>query len=500
MSNTEKPQRSRANRSCGNCRGRRIRCDRQVPACANCATAKLQCQGYGLRLSWPRVGDRKRALLVPDLGPRDNCNAPPGDVSNSRFFINMQHRHVAAHYNAMSSSNVRVITQTVSQNQLPKSIPLSLVDEKDTSLLHYYLQNAASFFLNPLGSLAQLLLQVGLADSSPSSAAVLNGLLAISALHVSGEERAIKFKTKAIIMTQASLNAEGSGSTVIAKLAASMLLYLYETLHMSSPKAWSTYLGGVKQILLLSTGCSPFSQSYQTVLDWIIYHETMAKFGQLYWPKDGGLTPFCHKRVSSLFRKHADYERDAEMDATGCDPHILEVISNIFDLTNGKGGFVASQPAELLELEWELRIKLKRLPESGLVSGTSSWMHAITMLHCLAAQLWVNRSVNGYLGTEGSHQWLVAQAVDILGQLTICDIPWPLFIIAGEMRTEEQRRTMLNIIVRTQERSKSKHMDMVEELVEATWNYNDLDPSGLLHYNDKLRCVIQAYPWILPFT
>ncbi|KAK7222934.1 hypothetical protein V2G26_010937 [Clonostachys chloroleuca] len=127
-------------------------------------------------------------------------------------------------------------------------------------------------------------------------------------------------------------------------------------------------------------------------------------------------------------------------------------------------------------------------------------MHAITMLHCLAAQLWVNRSVNGYLGTEGSHQWLVAQAVDILDQLTICDIPWPLFIIAGEMRTEEQRRTMLNIIVRTQERSKSKHMDMVEELVEATWNYNDLDPSGLLHYNDKLRCVIQAYPWILPFT
>lgn len=98
--------------------------------------------------------------------------------------------------------------------------------ERRTKLLD--LQNAASFFLNPLGSLAQLLLQVGLADSSPSSAAVLNGLLAISALHVSGEERAIKFKTKAIIMTQASLNAEGSGSTVIAKLAASMLLYLYE--------------------------------------------------------------------------------------------------------------------------------------------------------------------------------------------------------------------------------------------------------------------------------
>uniref|UniRef100_A0A0B7KGI2 Zn(2)-C6 fungal-type domain-containing protein n=1 Tax=Bionectria ochroleuca TaxID=29856 RepID=A0A0B7KGI2_BIOOC len=275
----EEPQRSRAGRSCGNCRGRRIRCDRRVPACANCATAKLQCQGYGLRLSWPRVGDRKRALLAPGLGSWDHCNTPQRDVSNSTFFINMQEGHVAAYYNAMSLSSVN-------------------------------LQNAASFFLNPLGSLAQLLLQIGLADSSPSSAAVLNGLLAISALHVSGEERAIKFKTKAIAMTQASLKAEGSGSTVIAKIAASMLLYLYETLHMSSPKAWSTYLGGVKQILSLSKRCSPFSKSYQTILDWIIYHETMAKFGQLYWPKEGGLTPFCHQRVSSFFLKRPEYEEN----------------------------------------------------------------------------------------------------------------------------------------------------------------------------------------------
>ncbi|CAG9984561.1 unnamed protein product [Clonostachys byssicola] len=496
----EERQRSKAGRSCGNCRGRRIRCDRKVPACANCTAAKLQCQGYGLRLSWPRAGDRKRALLAPDVGSWDNCNAPPGGVSNSRYFINMQDRHVAAYYNAMSSSSVRVITQTVFPNQLPKSIPLSLIDEKDTSLLHYYLQNAASFFLNPLGSLAQLLLQIGLADSSPSSAAVLNGLLAISALHVSGEERAIKFKTKAIAMTQASLNAEGSGSTVIAKIAASMLLYLYETLHMSSPKAWSTYLGGVKQILLLSTECSPFSKSYQTILDWIIYHETMAKFGQLYWPKNGGLTPFCHRRVSSFFREHHEYEKTDEMDATGCDLHILEVISAAFDLTNGKGGLVPSQPAEFLGLEWQLRTKLMELPDSGLILGTSSWMHATTILHCLAALLWINRSVNGYLGTEGSHQWLVAQAVNILDQLTICDLPWPLFIIAGEMRMEEQRRIMLKTIAQTQERSKSNHMDMVEELVEAIWNYNDLDPSGLLQYNDKLRCVIQAYPWILPFT
>ncbi|VUC30005.1 unnamed protein product [Clonostachys rosea] len=489
---------SKAGRSCGNCRGRRIRCDRRAPSCANCVAAKLQCQGYGIRLSWPRAGDKKRAVLAPDLGPWDKCNVPQAKVLKSRFFINMENWHVAAYYNAMSSSGVRTMKETACQNQIPKPIHLSLVEEKDTSLLHYYLQNAASFLLNPMGSLAQMLLQIGLADSSPSSVAVLNGLLAISALHVSGEARAIKFKTKAITMTKASLNVEGPVSTVMGNLAASMLLYLFETLHMSSPTAWSTYLGGVKQVLRHSARRGAFSK-YKVILDWIVYHETMAKFGQLYWPKDGGLTPFCHNRASSLFQKPG-LEDDDVMDATGCDRHILDVISQIFDLSNGKEASVPSPPTNFLGLECQLRQKLRKLPESDLVPGTSPWMHAITMLHCLAAILWMNRSVNGYLGTEGSHQSLVAQAVEIIVRLKICDLPWPLFIIAGEMRTEEQRRIVLDIIFQTRERSKSKHMDMVQELVEALWNYNDLDPNGLLHYNEKLRCVIQAYQWILPFT
>lgn len=90
------------------------------------------------------------------------------------------------------------------------------------------MQNAGSFLLNPLGSLAHLLLQIGLTDSSPSSVAVLNGLLAISALHVSGEARAISFKSKAIAMTRVSLSPSNPDSVVISNLAASMLLYLYE--------------------------------------------------------------------------------------------------------------------------------------------------------------------------------------------------------------------------------------------------------------------------------
>lgn len=40
---------------------RKVQCDQGVPTCKRCATAHRECEGYGLRLSWPRDNDRKRA-------------------------------------------------------------------------------------------------------------------------------------------------------------------------------------------------------------------------------------------------------------------------------------------------------------------------------------------------------------------------------------------------------------------------------------------------------
>lgn len=42
---------------------RKVRCDLQLPRCNNCTKAKRVCQGYGTKLSWPRNGDRKRAII-----------------------------------------------------------------------------------------------------------------------------------------------------------------------------------------------------------------------------------------------------------------------------------------------------------------------------------------------------------------------------------------------------------------------------------------------------
>jgi hypothetical protein len=43
---------------------RRVACDRQVPSCLNCTKSNRKCLGYGVRLSWPRISDSKRAIVA----------------------------------------------------------------------------------------------------------------------------------------------------------------------------------------------------------------------------------------------------------------------------------------------------------------------------------------------------------------------------------------------------------------------------------------------------
>jgi hypothetical protein len=42
---------------------RKVLCDRAVPACRRCLKSSRKCLGYGQRLSWPKVRDRRRMIV-----------------------------------------------------------------------------------------------------------------------------------------------------------------------------------------------------------------------------------------------------------------------------------------------------------------------------------------------------------------------------------------------------------------------------------------------------
>jgi hypothetical protein len=73
-----------------------------------------------------------------------------------------------------------------------------------------------------------LILRMAFADSSSSSCAVLQAIFALASLHLYGQSQAIVFKEKALLAIEASLN-EGSGMReVLQRIAAAMILGLYE--------------------------------------------------------------------------------------------------------------------------------------------------------------------------------------------------------------------------------------------------------------------------------
>lgn len=90
-------------------------------------------------------------------------------------------------------------------------------------------QNGHRFLLTtPRGPLNRLLLNISLLDSSSSSKAVLNSLMALSCLYLGAYQQASVYKLRATSFLRVSLDPESSVVVAISNLASSMLLYLYE--------------------------------------------------------------------------------------------------------------------------------------------------------------------------------------------------------------------------------------------------------------------------------
>lgn len=109
-----------ATRGCGTCRGklpnvkpgpssndadRKILCDRGTPTCLQCARSKRTCQGYGLRLSWPRPGDGKRAIVMKRQSWR-KATKGDGYTAHARL-VNAYSRDVELHYHLTASLPIR---------------------------------------------------------------------------------------------------------------------------------------------------------------------------------------------------------------------------------------------------------------------------------------------------------------------------------------------------------------------------------------------------------
>ncbi|KAF4468016.1 hypothetical protein FALBO_5110 [Fusarium albosuccineum] len=408
-------------------------------------------------------------------------------------FLNTYSWHVAL-WQMLSEGNHTVYTPAICQ---PWSLSMA-----DTRM-------EPQFFRGTTVSLKKLTLHMALSDSSPSSKAVLQSVLALSSLRLSGDGAASAYKAKAISSLSQSLKPDNTWDEASRTLVASMLLYLYETFHATySGPSWAIYLCGVKKIAksFCSGSKASFRMDNDKLCDWLYYHETMGHFSLVWWaPEDA--PDICFLDATALLRQRYSWRAKTDEDGAGCSLAVMNTISSVFKAISleTKGPRISPKERQhLLELEKKLRKGVSELATSTSAPQVQLYSENNTLLHTIAALIFLNRAELAYSGEEPAHRALVKQGLKLIESLSACDAPWPVFTIAFELDEDWARILVLDLMSRTEKKLGYGRLTILRHLVETAWSYHDLGDdmregqSG--SYKARLHAVVRTAPYMPFFT
>lgn len=159
----------------------------------------------------------------------------------------------------------------------------------------------------------------------------------------------------------------------------------------------------------------------------------------------------------------------------------------------------SAQRSLILKLRLE---KLQQTVEDGDSQGISEQekIRQIAELYRLAGLVYLLCGPMRMATSSDEVTKKVDQGFAILEHLDTCERPFPLFIFACQARCDQRRRTVLELISRTQALHFSGSIDGVRDLVEAMWAQDDLHPEENIHFVAKATIVISSFPFMPVFT
>lgn len=131
-----------------------------------------------------------------------------------------------------------------------------------------------------------------------------------------------------------------------------------------------------------------------------------------------------------------------------------------------------------------------------IAEGSLTRQEMLTYLYRCAALIYLNRAVLKVPISSFQHRRLVREGILLLKSLGFCESAWPLFILACEASEDEQRLQILEILSETKRepRRRSNHVPLIQRMVEAIWNQNDLTLDSAVDYVSILHAVISTAP------
>ncbi|KAH7310539.1 fungal-specific transcription factor domain-containing protein [Stachybotrys elegans] len=490
------------NKRCWTCIDRKIRCDRHLPVCSNCIRSGRVCQGYGVRLSWPREDDGKRFIVHP-VADSHGSKSRLGR-SKEVYMVHTTSQDVQLYYCLTSPGHTKYPVHK------PILWPLHHLSTEKKSLFQYF-QTVIAPTLSTLSDrpLGPVLVRIALSANSPSGLAVQQAVLAFASLHRYGPQvNAVELKLSCLRALSAATSQDMEPRDIIHHVAAGMLLCKFEILQHFAPHRvltndWIWYISGAKK-LINSTPIDTFDQEGDllALIESVSYHESLYSFSRSHWQprqqvdaSDAELPFDAMKRVLQPKAKALTQQQALRMIVQICST--LRPPSDPLAQTDEYKGRV-KRLGEQAEREWAAAY----VPDAVLATAsTHNRGPVVRELYHLAALIYLGRAAGPYLVDADRITPWVRRGFRLLGALETCDRTMLLAVIGGEARTDEERMAIIDILAATETSHPVRMKDCIWNLMHALWSHDDLHAEKDLpvDYREKFTSIVSMFPLLPPF-
>ncbi|KAK7952270.1 N-terminal fungal transcription regulatory domain-containing protein [Apiospora aurea] len=267
---------------------------------------------------------------------------------------------------------------------------------------------------------------------------------------------------------------------------------------------WNMHLNGAKNMLnqLTVTGGNQFRHCF--LYTWFLYHEVLGCFSNPHLYGTHGPSSLQGGRDLGL-------DKTIIIGSLGCSIEVMEIISYVNGLRaadlRGDAAYYSAEEKTRKNEEWHrIEAKLATLeqtlaPDSTDKLSQSERTRILTTaeLYRVAASLYLQRTTNSPQALEARSIYLT-QAFQLLGNLSICTSPWPLFVIACESEADEQR---IEILLNLDKMDRERHIGnyyVLREVIEVYWKQHDLQADSARQSQTKWWDIVDlntAAPWFI---
>ncbi|KAI0869826.1 fungal-specific transcription factor domain-containing protein [Hypoxylon argillaceum] len=496
---------TKSRQGCWTCKARKVQCDQGMPACRRCTQARRECEGYGLRLSWPRDNDKKRSVRATVLMTSTQSWTRTRHKGRN-LFINATFQDIEL-FRHLTLQDVQKAPKLGTPSPKLWRQPRSEVPHTE---LIYYFRDAAhtslATFSPTTSHIRDVIMQMTFAHDTMSRRALFNAMLAFSSLHRSGLHRqAMLFKVAALEALSASAKEVSQGSVEATQhVAACMILCAFEILLPSeSSGEWLCYIRGAMDIVQRAQlGNQLHSCRNSKLVDWVYYHDSMSRFTLYHWrhkslaieTKDTAITPVPQ---IAQYVPLAE-ERTApplQLPAHGILNLLSEICSVLLDPSDPRSHTVPYL-TQLRALEYRVSHipPLSPQPPSSPPDRARADLEFTVQLYQIATRVYLARATQDPHAPPADLDALIDAA--FAGPISDCYCKhfFPLLILACEARGDVHRAAILNLIERTEAKGYVRSMRTFRAQVEAFWVQRDLHEDGelVLNYLGLMRAIVSS--------